>query len=78
MNHTKAEGNYMASKIFNEHGVITIDNEVIARIAGQAAMECCGIVGMAAKNMKDGLVQQEVIFPCSYYRPLGHLSSRLG
>ena len=38
-------------------GVITIENEVIARIAGMTAMECYGIVGMAAKNMKDGLFQ---------------------
>lgn len=47
----------MSSKIKNEYGTITIDNEVVARIAGLAAMDCCGIVGMAAKNMKDGLVQ---------------------
>ena len=46
----------MTAKIENENGVISIDNEVIARIAGMAAMECYGIVGMAAKNMKDGLV----------------------
>ena len=38
-------------------GDIFIDNDVIARIAGTAAMECYGIVGMAAKNVKDGLVQ---------------------
>ena len=47
----------MPSKIINEYGHITIDNEVIARIAGLAAMDCYGIVGMAAKNVKDGLVQ---------------------
>ena len=46
----------MTAKIENENGVISIENEVIARIAGMAAMECYGIVGMAAKNMKDGLV----------------------
>ena len=39
----------MAAKLENEYGVISIDREVIARIAG--------IVGMAAKNVKDGLVQ---------------------
>ncbi len=37
--------------------MITIDDEVIARIAGYAALDCYGIVGMAAKNVKDGLVQ---------------------
>ncbi len=47
----------MPSKIKNDFGYITIDNEVIARIAGLAAMECYGIVGMAAKNVKDGIVQ---------------------
>lgn len=47
----------MAAKLENDYGVITIDNEVIARIAGYAAMDCYGIVGMAAKNMKDGIVQ---------------------
>ena len=47
----------MTAKLENEYGVITIDNEVIARIAGYAALDCYGIVGMAAKNVKDGLVQ---------------------
>ena len=41
----------------NEYGTIAIDNEVISRIAGMAAMDCYGIVGMAAKNVKDGIVQ---------------------
>ncbi len=47
----------MAAQMENQYGKITIDNEVIARIAGYAALECYGIVGMAAKNVKDGLVQ---------------------
>ena len=47
----------MPCKIKNELGVITIDNEVVARVAGLAAMDCYGIVGMAAKNVKDGIVQ---------------------
>ena len=46
----------MQSKIKNELGVIAIENEVIARIAGLAAMECYGVVGMAAKSLRDGLV----------------------
>ena len=37
-------------------GIITIDPEVIAKYAGTVAGECFGIVGMAAVNMKDGLV----------------------
>ena len=47
----------MQSKIKNDLGLIIIENEVIARIAGVAAMECAGLVGMAAKNMRDGIVQ---------------------
>ena len=43
--------------IKNELGNIYIDNDVIARIAGIAAMDCYGIVGMAVKNVKDGFVQ---------------------
>lgn len=39
-----------------DHGIITVDQEVIAKYAGSVAMECFGIVGMAAVNMKDGLV----------------------
>ena len=47
----------MTAKLENELGVISIHYEVIARIAGYAAIYCYGIVGMAAKNVKDGLVQ---------------------
>ena len=47
----------MSAKLENDYGVITIENEVIARIAGYAAMDCYGIVGMAAKNVKDGIAQ---------------------
>ena len=38
-------------------GNITIDHEVIAQYAGSVAVECFGIVGMAAVSMKDGLVK---------------------
>ncbi len=37
-------------------GIITVDPEVIAKYAGTVAVECFGIVGMAALNVKDGLV----------------------
>ena len=47
----------MSAKIENEFGIVTIENEVIARIAGITAVESYGIVGMATKNMKDGIVQ---------------------
>lgn len=38
-------------------GKITINTDVIATYAGSVAVECFGIVGMAAVNMKDGLVK---------------------
>ena len=38
-------------------GKVSIDPEVIATYAGSVAVECFGIVGMAAVNMKDGLVK---------------------
>jgi len=39
----------------NEYGKITIAQEVIAKIAGLAAMECYGLVGMSSRNMQDGI-----------------------
>ncbi|MDT3843470.1 MAG: Asp23/Gls24 family envelope stress response protein [Bacillota bacterium] len=47
----------MKGRIDNKLGSITIDPEVIAMYAGTTAVECFGIVGMAAVNMKDGLVK---------------------
>ena len=38
-------------------GKVLIDSEVIAQYAGSTAVECFGIVGMAAVSMKDGLVK---------------------
>lgn len=38
-------------------GKITIADEVIATIAGLAATECYGIVGMAARRFKDGIAE---------------------
>ena len=38
-------------------GEILIDTDVIAKYAGSVAVECFGIVGMAAVSMKDGLVK---------------------
>ena len=38
-------------------GELTINTDVIATYAGSVAVECFGIVGMAAVNMKDGLVK---------------------
>ena len=46
----------MKGQVNTEYGQIVIDEEVIAKYAGMNALECFGIVGMAAISMKDGLV----------------------
>jgi len=46
----------MHSKSKTEIGTIGIANEVISRLAGNTATECYGVVGMAARSMRDGLV----------------------
>ena len=52
-----AKGAYaMSVELKNEFGQIDISNDVIAQIAGSAAIECYGIVGMASKHqIRDGL-----------------------
>jgi len=47
----------MNGQLTNSLGTVTIDSDVIATYAGSVAVECFGIVGMAAVNMKDGLVK---------------------
>ncbi len=47
----------MKGRVDTAFGHVVIDNEVIATYAGSVAVECFGIVGMAAVNMKDGLVR---------------------
>ena len=47
----------MKGRINNKLGEIQINPDVIALYAGTTAVECFGIVGMAAVSMKDGLVK---------------------
>ena len=47
----------MKGQMENQYGTVLIDENVIATYAGSVAVECFGIVGMAAVNMKDGLVK---------------------
>lgn len=47
----------MRGQIDNALGTILIDSQVVATYAGSVAVECFGIVGMAAVNVKDGLVK---------------------
>jgi uncharacterized alkaline shock family protein YloU len=45
----------MKGQVTTESGSVSIDKNVITRYAGLSAIECFGIVGMAAVNVKDGL-----------------------
>ncbi|AEH48626.1 MULTISPECIES: Asp23/Gls24 family envelope stress response protein [Parageobacillus] len=46
----------MSIELQTKYGRIEISNDVIAMIAGGAAVDCYGIVGMASKNqIKDGI-----------------------
>lgn len=47
----------MKGHIQNENGFITIENDVLAKYTGSAAMECFGVVGMASVGMRDGIVK---------------------
>ncbi|NLG85808.1 MAG: Asp23/Gls24 family envelope stress response protein [Firmicutes bacterium] len=47
----------MLSESRTELGKIAISQEVIATLAGAAAMECFGLVGMASRRITDGFVE---------------------
>lgn len=47
----------MKGQLDNEMGKIMVDEDVLAKYAGSAAVECFGVVGMASVSMKDGIVQ---------------------
>ena len=47
----------MKGSMSTDMGIITVSTDVIAKYAGTVAVECFGIVGMAAVNVKDGLVR---------------------
>ena len=57
MANSKREGLNMGNEVQTKYGQIIISEEVLATIAGMAAIECYGLVGMAARNIKDGLVE---------------------
>lgn len=49
-------GTDMSIELKTKYGQIDISNEVIATVAGGAAIDCYGIVGMASKKqLKDGI-----------------------
>jgi len=45
----------LTQKLQTELGSINISEDVIATICGVAAMECYGLVGMASRNVQDGI-----------------------
>jgi len=48
----------MTIELTTKDGRVTITNEVIATVAGGAAIECYGIIGMASKSqLKDGIAE---------------------
>jgi len=45
----------MYASIVNSCGTIMVSNDVLSTIAGEAAMGCYGVVGMATRNKTDGI-----------------------
>ncbi len=48
---------FCKNEIQTELGKIVLTEELLATLAGQAAVECYGLVGMASLNMRDGLAE---------------------
>jgi len=47
---------FMPIQIANENGKIFVSDEVVANLAGSAALDCYGLVGMSSrKQLKDGI-----------------------
>ena len=51
----------MKGQMDTQYGKILIDEDVIATYAGSVAVECFGIVGMAAVNMKVKLLKRDYL-----------------
>lgn len=47
----------MDCKFKTDLGMVTVSEDVLLKVAGYSALECYGIVGMAAKRTTDGIVQ---------------------
>lgn len=47
----------MSVNMIYENGNVTIDDQVFATLAGLAAMECYGVVGMASRNATQGIFE---------------------
>ena len=47
----------MKGQLETDMGKIVVDEDVLAKYAGSAAVESFGVVGMASVNVKDGIVK---------------------
>jgi uncharacterized alkaline shock family protein YloU len=48
----------MPIELTTEHGKVSVSDEVIATLAGSAALDCYGLVGMSSrKQLKDGIAE---------------------
>ena len=47
----------MSIQTKHDFGVVTIADSVLATIAGMAAMQCAGIVGMASQGAAEGIAE---------------------
>lgn len=48
----------MAIELETEYGKVYVTDQVIALLAGSAALDCYGLVGMASRNqLKDGIAE---------------------
>ena len=67
-------GTSMSIEMKTKYGQIDISTDVIATIAGGAAVDCYGIVGMASKNqLKDGLT--EILRKENFTRGMTYIST---
>ena len=48
----------MKEYITGDNGKVSIDESVVAQVAGLTALDCFGIVGMGIVSVKDGIVKQ--------------------
>ena len=48
----------MKEYINSDNGKVSIDESVVAQVAGLTALDCFGIVGMGIVSVKDGIVKQ--------------------
>jgi uncharacterized alkaline shock family protein YloU len=53
----RMEGQLVPREVVNDMGTVAIADDVIATIAGIAATECYGVVGMASRRLRDGLAE---------------------